>query len=155
MTKPKHPPHRVGFALEGCVTFDGDPVPLTRLVAQDKEDLREAARWIYLQVVARVSPDTLAHSLAQIPAMTAPSSSLYPYQPSCASVLLWLGRVRLERTSSVAPPCKRGRGCSPRSIRLTVERRRCQVHYGPHTCCTHSSCYRAHLPNPNFRRTKT
>lgn len=50
MTRPVHPPHRIGFAIAG---------PLTRFVQQDAADLRGCARFLYLETLACVTPDVL------------------------------------------------------------------------------------------------
>ena len=59
MTKSKHLPHRVGFSLEGQTRIDGAKVPLTHFYSQDEGEIRAAARWIYLEALARVRPRAL------------------------------------------------------------------------------------------------
>jgi hypothetical protein len=60
MTKPKHPPHRLGHDLAGKhVQFDGKPIPLSHLVRQNEDDLRDYARWIYLHTLSCVSATVL------------------------------------------------------------------------------------------------
>ncbi len=56
MTRPKHPPHRVGFSLDDHLD---DGTPWTHVISQDEASLRDSARWIYLQTLARVHPRML------------------------------------------------------------------------------------------------
>ena len=56
MTRPEHPPHRLGFPIDG---------PLTRLVQQKPADLRDSARRRYLETLAHIRPNVL-NELAKI-----------------------------------------------------------------------------------------